>query len=225
MSFTVFVIEPQTAVRVTVWVVLTEKCFTLKVAVLAPPETLTDDATLTTDGFELDKETVSPAEAAGPLNVTVPVTVVEELPTTELGETITSVSSGASIFKVAVFEMLPSLAVIVAETGVATAVVLTLKVAVVLPLATVTLEGALPEEELDERETLNPAVGAGPVKVTVPVEDVPPTTEVGETETLERVAASISRLADLETPPALATIEVVTLLATALVSIENFAVF
>jgi hypothetical protein len=67
-------------------------------------------------------------------------------------------------------------------TGVdaATALVLTVKVAVVAPAGRVTLGGTLAAPVLLESRTWAPAAGAGPLSVTVPVEDcAPPTTLVG----------------------------------------------
>ena len=67
-------------------------------------------------------------------------------------------------------------------TGVdaATAVVLIVKVAVVLAAGTVTLEGTLAAALLLESATCAPPAGAGPLSVTVPVDDcVPPVTLVG----------------------------------------------
>src|SRR2546421_12412649 len=67
-------------------------------------------------------------------------------------------------------------------TGVdaATALVLIVKVAVVLPAGTVTVEGTLAAALLLESVTCAPPAGAGPLSVTVPVDDcVPPVTLVG----------------------------------------------
>jgi len=67
----------------------------------------------------------------------------------------------------------------VALVELATAIVATIKVAVFFPAVTVTVEGTVALGLLELREMTVPAVGAGPVKVTVPVDEVPPLTEVG----------------------------------------------
>jgi hypothetical protein len=71
----------------------------------------------------------------------------------------------------------------------ATALVLTVNVALVSPAATVTLAGTLaPVVLLLESVTCTPADGAGPPSVTVPVEDCPPpTTLIGLRLSDERV--------------------------------------
>jgi hypothetical protein len=61
----------------------------------------------------------------------------------------------------------------------ATGVVVTVNVALVAPAATVTLAGTLAETLLSCNVTTTPPVGAAPVSLTVAVELVPPTTEVG----------------------------------------------
>ena len=61
-----------------------------------------------------------------------------------------------------------------------TGLVVMVKVAVVAPAATVTLAGTWAAAVLLlDRLTMAPAAGAGPFRVTVPVEDAPPITEVG----------------------------------------------
>jgi len=68
---------------------------------------------------------------------------------------------------------------IVADAVLATAVVVTVKVAVVAPAATGTLAGTVAAALLLDRVTVSPPVGAALPKVTVPVDEVPPVTEVG----------------------------------------------
>jgi hypothetical protein len=68
-----------------------------------------------------------------------------------------------------------------------TALVLTVNVVLVAPAATVTLEGTLAAVVLlPESMTCAPPVGAGPLSVTVPVEEFPPVTLVGFSESKER---------------------------------------
>ena len=69
---------------------------------------------------------------------------------------------------------------IVAEADIRTGDVFTVKVALLLPAGTVTLDGTLADALLLESVTCAPPAGAGPVSVTVPVEDcTPPTTLFG----------------------------------------------
>ena len=84
---------------------------------------------------------------------------------------------------VAVADVVPRFALIVAVVFAPTAIELIVNVALVAPAATVTEVGVVALELLDERETTAPPVGAAPFKVTVPVEELPPTTDVGLSET------------------------------------------
>jgi|SRR5882762_1228567 len=69
----------------------------------------------------------------------------------------------------------------------ATALVLTVNVAVVAPAATVTLDGTWATVVLLlESATVAPPAGAAPLSVTVPVEEFPPVTVVGFSESDER---------------------------------------
>ena len=70
----------------------------------------------------------------------------------------------------------------VAVVEVLTPIVVTVNVALVAPAATVTLAGVAAAPLLSESVTTAPPDGAAPVSVTVPCEELPPTTLVGLTE-------------------------------------------
>ena len=126
------------AVIVTFCAVVTASVVTTKVAVVAPPATVTEDGTVAAAVLELVNVITSPAETAAPPRVTVPVIFVWEPPTHEVGDTETLSSGGAWTVRVAVFEVEFKVAVMVAAVVVATAVEVTEKVAEVAPDGTVT---------------------------------------------------------------------------------------
>ena len=64
-----------------------------------------------------------------------------------------------------------------------TAVVVTAKVAAKLPAVTLTLAGTAAAELLLDNPINVPPAGAGPLKVTVPVDGLPPVTVVGFSDT------------------------------------------
>jgi hypothetical protein len=70
-------------------------------------------------------------------------------------------------------------AVTVAVTWLATEEVVAVKVLEVSPACTVTLGGTCTAELLLDRLTAAPALGAAPLRVTVPVEEAPPVTVAG----------------------------------------------
>ena len=82
-----------------------------------------------------------------------------------------------------------------------TAEVVIVNVALVAPAATVTLAGTWAAVVLLlVRVTTAPPDGAGPVKVTVPVDEVPPITELGLRLTEVSAAAVTVRVAVFVTP-------------------------
>jgi len=80
----------------------------------------------------------------------------------------------------------------VAEVGKRTIDVFTVKIALLLPAGTVTLEETLAAPLLLKSITCAPPAGAGPLSVTVPVEDCrPPTTLVGFNVSEETVGRGV----------------------------------
>jgi len=194
---------------------------TVKVAVVAPAATVTEAGTVADAELPL-RVTVTPPVGAALLIVTVPV---EEFPpTTELGLRVTDDGVGAVIVKFAVGEAPLKLAVIVAAVVVVTATVVTVKVAVVAPEGMVTDAGVLAEAELSLREMTKPAAGAAEPIVTVPVDEFPPTTLVGDIETLDSTGGVIVRFAVAVWPPEEAVIVAVALAETGVVETVKVAV-
>jgi hypothetical protein len=93
---------------------------------------------------------------------------------------------------------------------------------VVAPAATVTELGGVPAVLVSVKATTSPPVGAALEIVTVPVELVPPVTEVGFSDRLETVGAVMVRVAVLETELAVPVIVAVVVVATAVVVIVKF---
>jgi hypothetical protein len=85
---------------------------------------------------------------------------------------------------------LPATAVIVTGVDTATVVVVIAKPALVAPCATVTPAGRVAALLLSLIVTANPPDGAAAVKVTVPCEGLPPTTDAGFTETADSAAGA-----------------------------------
>jgi hypothetical protein len=90
---------------------------------------------------------------------------------------------------VTVLDVPPNEAVIVDEVVAVTVLVVTVKLALVAPDGTVTLAGTPVAVELSDNDTVAPPLGAAALNVTVPVEELPPATLVGLTETSESAAA------------------------------------
>jgi hypothetical protein len=80
----------------------------------------------------------------------------------------------------------------------ATPLVVIAKVAVVAPAVTVTLAGTVAAALLLDNATDAPPTGAALLRVTVPVEELPPTTLVGFTVRFEIVAGLIVSVAVFE---------------------------
>ena len=152
-------------VMVAVAVAETAVVVTVKVPVVAPAATVTDAGTVALVLLE-DKATDVPPLGAGPLKVTVPVEGLP--PMTDVGLSLRLNSPGGLMVRVAVWFTPLKLPVIVALVVAETAVVVTVKVPLVEPAATVTDAGTVALVLLDDKATDVPPLGAGPLKVTVP---------------------------------------------------------
>lgn len=203
---------------------VTTLCVTVKVAVVAPAATVTDVGTVPAAVAELVNVTTFPLGPAALLRVTVPVIVTLLPPTTVEDERVTPETLAGDSVSVAVLEPEPIAAVIVALELADTAFVATVKVAVVAPAATVTEAGKVALVLLEVSVTTWPPVGAGPVKVTVPVDDAPPTKDVGERATLLTAGDVMVSIAVEELEPIVAVIVDDVEAATAVDVIVNVAV-
>src|SRR5437899_11692828 len=98
----------------------------------------------------------------------------------------------------------------VAEVVVDTGLVLTVKVALVALPGTVTLAGTVATLVLLlERATTAPPLGAGPLSMTVPVEELPPVTLVGlrlSDESVGALATTVHALALVAVPWGVVTV-------------------
>jgi hypothetical protein len=166
----------------------------VKVPVVAPAATVTDAGTEAAAVLLEVRVTTAPPAGAGLASVTVPVEDVP--PSTEAGDTATERRAAAVTVRTTGRLTLLKVAVIVTGVFVATPTVVAVKVAVVAPAATVTDAGTWATAVLLEvRVTAAPPVGAGPLRVTVPVEDMPPTTEVGTKPSVRRTGRVTVRIA------------------------------
>lgn len=133
-------------------------------------------------------------------------------------------STGALMFRVPVAVPPGTAAVMVAEVFEVTELVPAVKLADEAPAATVTVAGTVAFKRLDESWTETPPVGAGPVSVTVPVDELPPVTVLGENDTALGTGGEMVRIAAAEALWALAVRVAVADAATGVVVMENVAV-
>ena len=105
---------------------------------------------------------------------------------------------------VAVTGVARAVAVIMSVSEATTGIVEIVNVVEDAPAGTVTGPLTVAYFALEDSTTTVPAAGAGPVKVTVPVEVFPPTTEAGESETVAGTGGTMVKLAEDCTTPKLA---------------------
>jgi hypothetical protein len=176
-------VTPNVALILAVWVAATLSVLTVKVAEVVPAAMLTDAGTV---AFVLldARATETPPVGAALLSVTVPVDVAPA--STVVGANVRPATLSDVIVSVAVL-VAPNVPESVAVCEPATAVVPIVNVADDELAGTVTDAGTVAALLFEERVTKAPPVGAGLVKVTVPVADVPPKTAAGATVTLAKV--------------------------------------
>lgn len=151
---------------------------TVNVAVVAPAATATLTGTVAAAVLLLVRVTTAPPAGAGPFSVTVPVEEVP--PVTDVGLKVTELGTGAFTVRVALCVAVLYVAEMDGVVLLLTAMLVTANVAVVAPAATVTLAGTVAAVVLLlARVTTAPPVGAAPFRVTVPVDEVPPVTDLG----------------------------------------------
>lgn len=197
---------------------------TANVAVNAPLAIFTEAGTVAAVAFELTSVTTAPAAGAGPLRVTVPLTTSVDPPITDCGETLTEATAVGPTFNTAVWLDDPNVADIVACDADLTTDVVTLNVPVVLPAGITSLAGTVAIAELDDSVTDAPPVGAGPSRVTVPVDVRPPATLVGLSARPPSANGSTVRVVVTVVEPWFAEIVTVAALATEVVVTANVAV-
>src|SRR5436190_741707 len=170
--------------------VVTALVLTVNVALLAPAATVTLAGTVAVDVPLLDRETAAPPVSAGPLSVTVPVEDCTP-PVTDresgVKEERVGAGGGSTVSEGGLVTPAKQAELVTGGDAV-TARVLTVNVALLAPAAIVTLAGAVAAPLLLESGTGAPPVSAGPLSVTVPVEDCTlPVTLVGFSVSEERV--------------------------------------
>src|SRR5712692_4091659 len=197
------------AVIVTAVDAVTGKAEAVNVALLLPARTVTFTGTVAARVLLLESPTVTPPVGAGAANVTVPT---EEAPLATLAglsvraESVTGGGgAGGETVSSTVLVRPPKEAAIVMVVDAVTDVVVTLKLAVVEPAATVTLAGTVATTVLLlERVTAVAAEGAG-LMLTVPCKMLPPATVAGVSVTLLRAGGTLGvqpdNVACVELPP------------------------
>jgi hypothetical protein len=162
-----------------------------KTAVRAPAFTVTLAFTWAAAGLLLLKVTVAPPVDAAPLNVTVPLAAVRPVTLVGVIATEDTVTFDLGLTVRIADRFTPKFPVIVTFVMLDTVPVVTLNVALEAPAATATLPGTWAAAAVSlVNPTVTPPAGAGPLKVTVAVAELPPVRLVGfiETDDSDKVA-------------------------------------
>jgi hypothetical protein len=145
-------------------------------------------------------------EGALPERVTVPVELAP--PPTEVGLKVTDVTVGVPVIVSDAFAEPPlTAAEIVDVNWAAVRAVVTVKVPLVAPAATLTVAGTVALLPVAVIATLSPADGAGPLRVKEPADVSPPLTDVGFNNTPVTTAGFTVSVADFVFVPTVALID------------------
>src|SRR5262249_10109252 len=156
----------------------------VNVAIVAPADTVTASVTLATTVLLLVSVTVRPPDGAGELSATDPVEFA--VPTTVAGSRVSSDNVGGSTASVAERDAPPDAAEIVTTVARLTGLVDIVKLAVADPAATRPLTGTVAAAALVLLSvTTVPPVAAVELRITVPVDALPPGTVAGSSVTDE----------------------------------------
>jgi hypothetical protein len=172
---------------------------TVNVLLLDPAGMVTEEGTCAAEMLLLFSETAAPVGGAAPFSVNVPVELAP--PVTVLGLRVSDVRDATVTVRELLLVLVPSVPEIETVTDDATPLVLIVNVALVEPAGINTVAGTCATDVLVLcKLTTIPPAGAAPLKVTVPVDGFPPTTEVGDLEREERLGALTTRLVVLVSP-------------------------
>src|SRR5437867_292929 len=162
----------------------------VNVALVAPAATVTLAGSEATAAFELARLTRSPPLGAALVRVAVPVAEPPPVTVEGLRAIALRLAGGGTGLTVRVaVRVTPPVPAIVTAVDVATELVVTAKLALVAPAATVTLAGTVATAAFElERLTRSPPIGAALVRVAVPVAEPPPVTVKGVTVIALRLA-------------------------------------
>lgn len=153
----------------------TPSVVTVNVTDVAPAGTVTEVGTVAVEVLELERKMGTPPVGAATEIVTVPVERFP--PTTVVGASVTPVGRGAVALSELLAEEVPRVAVMTVPTSLPTGTVVAVNAAVKAAAGTVIDAGTVTTAVFeDDRVTTVPPVGAGPLRVTVPVDVWPPAT-------------------------------------------------
>jgi hypothetical protein len=218
----VFVTPPYAAEMVTLTGAATLAVVILKLAEVAPAETMTLAGTAA-DASELFSVTTAPVDGAGPFRLTVFAVDVTP-PMTAVGYRMTDVNPTGFTVIGAVFVTPPHAAEIVAAVVAPTLLVVIVNFTDVAPAGTVTVAGTAADGSELLNVTTAPLDGAGPFRYTALEDDgTPPTNAVGYNSRDASATGLSVRIAVFLTPPYAAEIVTVFDEATLVVLMPNVA--